>query len=140
MLVKDIMTRDLFTLNKDDRLDLANNLMNMEMVRHVPVIDHQQKLVGLVTHRDLLRASVSTFSDLDPEEKQELYHHIPIRDIMTDDVLTATPETSISEAAQIMEENKVGCLPIMQGEKLVGILTEADFLHLIAEQRPELCF
>ncbi|MCB0272023.1 MAG: CBS domain-containing protein [Bdellovibrionales bacterium] len=140
MLVRDIMTRDVFTLQDSDRLDLANNLMNMEMVRHIPVVDHNQNLVGLVTHRDLLKASVSVFSDLDADEREEFYHHIPIQSIMIKNVLTTTAETTIAEAAQIMDENKIGCLPVMRGQKLVGIITEADFLHLIAEQKPELCF
>lgn len=140
MRVQDIMTRDVFTLPVDSKLDVVDELMRMEMIRHIPVVDHQNQLQGLVTHQNLLKASVSSFSDIDIEEKKDFFRHILIKEIMIEDVLTTTPETPIAEAAQVMVENKVGCLPVMRGEKIVGIVTEADFLNLIAHQPPELCF
>lgn len=140
MFVKDIMSRNLFTLRKQDRLDQAQSLMDQETIQHIPIVDQKQRLVGLVTSRELLRASVSIFSDLDVDEKRDLYHHISLSEIMIEDVLTTSPKTPLSEAARIMEENEVGCLPVMQDDVLVGLITETDFLHVIAEQKPELYF
>lgn len=130
MKVKDIMTRELFYLREDDRLDLAKDVMTWQHIRHVPVVNKNKQLVGLLTHRDILNASVSSFAKISDGEQKKLFEFIPIKDIMKKNVLTTTPEADLREAAASMIDNKVGCLPVVEDEKLTGIVTEADFLTL----------
>jgi len=133
MKVSDLMTAPVFTLNVDDTLGLAEDLMNLQRIRHIPVVDREGVLVGLVTHRDLLKASVSTLVGISPMEQHEIYESIPVREIMRTDVLTVDVEMDLGTAAQLMMDNRVGCLPVVCGDKLVGILTDFDFLRFAVE-------
>jgi CBS domain-containing membrane protein len=83
-----------------------------------------------MTHRDLLAQTISHLADVDEEEQEYLDRHIHIMNIMKTDVLTADPEMDICTAISLLLENKYGCLPVVSGGKLVGIVTEADFLNL----------
>ena len=126
---KDLMSQYVFTLYLDDTLDTLNEIMRWRHIRHVPVIDDANRLVGLVTHRDLLRSAVSSLADISESEKHSLAKNIRVRDIMTKEVLTTKPETLIKEVAKIMFERKIGCLPVVEENCLVGIITEADFVR-----------
>jgi CBS domain-containing membrane protein len=128
--VRDIMSTDLVTLKEDDDLGLAENVMRFGRIRHLPVVKNG-KLVGLVTHRDILRAQVSTLADLPLEDRNELKLSIPASEIMKKDIETIGPDESVLEAAKILKENKYGCLPVVNNRKLVGIITEADFIDLV---------
>jgi CBS domain-containing membrane protein len=131
MRVSDIMTTNLFTLYDDQTLEMAEDVMNWHRIRHIPVIDRNRHLVGLVTHRDLLRGAVSCFANPAPGHQRELNAHIPVRDLMRTRVITVAPDTTLEMAAEILIDEKVGCLPVVEGEKLVGIVTEADFVALV---------
>lgn len=133
MRVKDLMSKDLFTLRSDHTLDLAEDVMGWQRVRHVPVINAKGELAGLLTHRDILKASVSSLAKLSETDQRELNRKIRIGDIMSKAVHTTTPETDLREAAAVMIDEKIGCLPVVDGKRLVGILTEADFLTLAWE-------
>lgn len=126
LLVKDIMTTDVVTLEVDENLDVADTVMNLARIRHLPVVN-DGKLVGLVTHRDLLAAQASTMT---PEDA-DLNKYVMARQIMRSDVRTVDSETSVLEAARVMKEFKYGCLPVVDDGTLVGIITEADFLDLV---------
>ncbi len=128
--VKDLMTRDLFTLQETDNLALAKSLMNLARIRHIPIINSVMDFVGLLTHRDILSATVSRLADVDMQTREELDLGIPVREIMNTKITTVTSETSLKEAAAILLEHKYGCLPVVKNRRLVGILTEADFLSL----------
>jgi CBS domain-containing membrane protein len=128
--VKDIMSTDLVVLEEREDLELAENAMRFGRIRHLPVVRDDQ-LVGLVTHRDLLRAQVSSLAELSPDEKATLKLSIPVREIMATDVKTVQPGTLVLDAARILKENKYGCLPVVEGQILVGIITEADFIDLV---------
>jgi CBS domain-containing membrane protein len=130
MKVKDIMTRELFTLGQDHKLDLADDIMNWQRIRHIPVVDQGGTLVGLLTHRDLLRASVSSLANISRQDQRELYQQMTVGDIMRKEAITISPDADLREAAATMIDEKVGCLPVVEGKKLVGIITEADFLTL----------
>ncbi len=128
--VKDLMTWDLFTLQENDNLALAKSLMNLARIRHIPIINADKNFVGLLTHRDILSATVSRLADVDMQTMEELDLGIPVREIMNTKITTVTSETSLKEAAAILLEHKYGCLPVLENGRLVGILTEADFLSL----------
>jgi CBS domain-containing protein len=123
------MTARVFTLRPKDDLAALYDLMDAEHVRHVPIVDREGDLVGLVTQRDLARSALGQQDELPLSEQRELLRRRKIREIMAIDVETADPETSLKEAAAMLLENKIGCLPVTEGNHLVGILTEADFVR-----------
>jgi CBS domain-containing protein len=124
--VSQVMTKDLFTVGPEDLVDLAANLMDWEHIRHVPVEDNNGRLVGLVSHRQLLRLVARGGS-----KKQA---PVAIREIMTTGPITVTPGTPTLEAISLMRERRVSCLPVVdQDDKLVGIVTERDFINAAAK-------
>jgi CBS domain-containing membrane protein len=120
----------LFTLLESDSLYTAKQIMEMARVRHVPIVDAKDTFIGLITHRDMLSVAVSKLSDIDASTQDELDAGIPLREIMRDDVHTVSSKDLLRDAAQILLEHKYGCLPVVDDGKLVGIITEADFLRL----------
>ncbi|MFP4167736.1 MAG: CBS domain-containing protein [Desulfonatronovibrionaceae bacterium] len=128
--VKDLMTTDLFTLERTDTLASARSIMKLGRIRHIPIVDDQNRFIGIVTHRDILSATVSKLAGIDSGTQKEIDSGIPVMSIMRPDVKYVTPETELKEAAKLLLEHKYGCLPVLEGDKLVGILTEADFLSL----------
>jgi CBS domain-containing protein len=125
-----IMTREVFTVGPEDLVDLAASVMEWEHIRHIPVEDDRGKLVGLLSHRELLRlvgrghgAAVSAIPD----------GPVAIKDLMQKEIVTCTPETTTLEALSIMRTQKVRCLPVIdEEEQLVGIVTDRDFLDVAA--------
>jgi len=118
------MTTDLFTLRPDDLVDLAASVMDCRHIRHVPVEDEQGRLVGLITHRGLLRLlNRGTQQNSDP---------LTVREIMVANPVTVSSTTPTLEALELMRQNKVGCLPVVDDGQLVGIVTSYDFLDASA--------
>lgn len=132
LMVRDLMTPDVFTLRPDDNLTALYDLMDAEHIRHIPVVDEEGDLVGLVTHRDLLRSAVGAESDFAMGILRQFLESREVRDIMNSAVEVIEPDRDIREAADLMMENKYGCLPVVDGRTLVGILTEADFVRYLA--------
>ena len=125
--IEQIMTTDLFTVNKDELVDMAAYVMNWQHIRHVPVENKEHRLVGLVSHRSLLRLVSDTLDGQSATAK-------PISEIMNVDVVTARPETPTLEAIQLMRENRISCLPVVEeGDRLVGIVTEHDFMGIAGQ-------
>lgn len=116
------MTTDLFTVRPDDLIDLAASLMDWRHIRHVPVEDDQGRLVGLVTHRNLLRL----LSAGSPKE------NVTVRDVMVPNPITLSSSTPTLDAIQTMRERRIGCLPVVDADQLVGIVTSYDFLEASA--------
>jgi CBS domain-containing membrane protein len=131
MLVKHLMTPNVSALSPHDDLSAVRDLMVERHIRHVPIIDSEGDLVGLVTHRDLLRFTTVPPSG-PPAAEGDPLALVSIEEAMVREVRTVTPTTDLREAAQIMYENKYGCLPVLDDRLLVGILTEADFVQLMA--------
>jgi len=121
-----MMTRDLFTVSEDEVIDLVASVMDWKHIRHVPVEDNQGRLVGLVSYRNLLRILSRDI----PAGRES---PVPVHSIMRRNVITASPDTRVLEAIRIMRENRVACLPVVENERLVGIVTEHDFMELAAE-------
>jgi CBS domain-containing membrane protein len=130
MQVRELMSTDLVTLTEDETLAHAQGCMARGRIRHLPVV-RDGKLVGLLTHRDLLAASFSIFAEVDHGEQRRLFGTVPVVEVMHRDVVTVAPDLPVREAARILLKNKYGCLPVVgPAGELVGILTEADFLRL----------
>jgi len=128
--IKDIMINEVFVLHATQTLELVRSLMRIKHVRHVPIVEEDNTFVGLMTHRDLLAQTISHLANVDESEQEYLDRHIHIMNIMKTDVLTANPEMDLCEAISLLLENKYGCLPVVSDGKLVGIVTEADFMRL----------
>lgn len=130
-LVKELMTENLFTLAENHPLDLAKDMMDWKNIRHIPVVDHGNHLVGLITHRDLLKAAMSSLTEVSKEDRRDHFRHHRVSELMQKEILTAGPDMPIKKAAQLMRDNRVGCLPVVDRENVLkGIITEADFLTL----------
>ncbi|HLN98015.1 MAG TPA: CBS domain-containing protein [Pyrinomonadaceae bacterium] len=123
--VGQFMSTDLFTVQPDDLIDLAASVMDWRHIRHVPVEDGDGRLVGLITHRNLLRLVSSGSRDKD-------INGILVRELMVVDPVTVSPSTPTLEAMKIMREQRIGCLPVVEAGQLVGIVTSFDFLDASA--------
>jgi CBS domain-containing protein len=118
--VESFMVSDIFTVHQDELVDLAAKMMEWSHIRHVPVEDDEHHLVGLVTHRRLLRFLL---------QNSGTYGEIPVSEIMEQDPITIAPETSTLAAIDLMQENKISCLPVVdERNRLVGIVTDNDFM------------
>ncbi len=127
------MTKRPITVTEDTGIDKALELMHGEKVRRLPVLNKHGQLVGIVSELDLLKASPSPATSLSIYELPYLLSRIKMRDIMTKDVVTVTEDMPLEEAALIMAENKIGGMPVMRGDKLVGIITETDLFKIFLE-------
>ncbi len=121
--VDQYMTTDLFTVQQDDAIEMVANLMIWERIRHVPVEDADHRLVGVITHRAVLRFLMSGGS----------VRRTPVAEIMKRDVVTVGPETATIDALRMMRKLRVGCLPVLHHDRLVGIVTEEDFMDIASK-------
>jgi CBS domain-containing protein len=120
------MSTDLFTLKPDDLIDLAASVMHWRHIRHVPVEDAEGRLVGLVTHRGLLRVMSNGNRRVDGNA-------VTVREVMVENPVTISPSTSSLEAIDLMRISRIGCLPVVESDQLVGIVTSYDFLEASAK-------
>jgi acetoin utilization protein AcuB len=122
------------TISPDASFFEARNLIHEKGVRHIPVVDKNNRLAGIVTDRDIRQAAPSDATLLSVQELNYLLGKLKVSGFMTprDKLITITPDTLIEEAVQLMHDHKIGCLPVLEGEKLYGIFTETDALdHLV---------
>jgi len=137
MLVKNYMKRDPVTVKKDDSFRYALKLIRKEGIRHLPVLDGKT-LVGIVTDRDLRQAAPSPATTLEVHELNYLLERLKIEAIMTKKVITVAPMTSLRDAAKLLFAHKIGCLPVVEHEELVGIITEGDILRAYVQREESL--
>lgn len=134
--VADIMTREVVTLREEDNLVSVSPIMTRLRVRHLPVVDGT-KLVGLLTHRDLLRLSLNALDAITQSRDRDAKAQTFVAKVMNRDVRTVGPDVAISIAARQLIDNKFGCLPVVDDEgNLVGIVTEHDFLKELVGAHP----
>ncbi|MEK6559567.1 MAG: CBS domain-containing protein [Planctomycetota bacterium] len=134
MLVKDIMKTQLVTLNADSKLGFANDIMYLGRIRHLPVVKGENIVVGILTQRDLYRASLTSIVT-NWKENKEFLDSIKVSDVMTKNVATINPDATIEEAAQVMIDKKIGALPVVKDKnKLVGLITETDVLQYFVDE------
>jgi len=129
-LVSDIMTREVITLSEEDNLSGVSDGMEHFQFRHLPIVDGK-RLIGLITHQDLLRVAASTLEPASGNKTKAFNERLFARDVMQRDVVTVREDTMVVDAARLMWDKKIGCLPVVEdGNRLVGIVTEADFVLL----------
>ncbi len=130
MLVRDIMTYNVVTIPSDTPVLEAERIMGFHRFERLPVVD-KGKLVGLVTKDTLLKATPSAATSLSRGELHYLLAKLTVKEIMKKKVITVSPDTTVEQAAAIAQNNRVGCLPVVEGEKVVGIVTTNDFFYKI---------
>ncbi len=135
--VQNYMTDSVYTIKPTDSLHDVKQLMEGAQIRHAPVVNSDGRFCGLVTHRDLLNHTISQLADIDEQTKTEINQAILVKDIMQTDIVCAAPELSIAEAGNLLLKLKYGCLPVVVGDILVGILTEADFIKIALSLLPK---
>ena len=129
--VEDIMTRQVVSVQSDHSIHLAAGLMELKHIRHLPVLEGR-RLVGLITHRDLVRAQAALLCK-PYDVADDAAMSIPVAQIMCRNVWTVSPLARVLEATQIVLDHKFGCLPVVEDKMLVGIVTEVDFLRCLVE-------
>jgi CBS domain-containing protein len=127
--VSQIMRSDFTSLRADDRLDLAEHIMKLGRVRHLPVLDAAGRLVGIVSQRDLLRASLTSALEFPADQRRTFLRSIDVAEVMTREVQSVGPDTPLGVAASRMIGHKIGCLPVLREDGTpVGLVTETDLL------------
>jgi CBS-domain-containing membrane protein len=138
--VSSVMRREFASLRAGDRLDLADQVMKLGRVRHLPVLDAEGKLVGIVSNRDLLEASLTSVLAFAPEQRRSFLRSVEVSEVMTREVETVDPETPLGVAANHMIRHKIGCLPVVAADRtMLGLVTETDLLiaaYLPQSRRP----
>jgi len=122
-LVEEFMSTDIFTVTKEDIPEFSADMMDWQQLRYLPIENEKRELVGLMTHRELLRYFVDSYKSGVKSSKE-------LDEIMIKNPITINPEQTIVEAMEIMMENNIGCLPVVNNGKLVGLITEANFLNI----------
>lgn len=133
MLVGDRMSKHPLSIGRNASISETHRYMQEQKVRHLPVVDRSGRMVGLVTEDDLLKAEPSSATSLSVWEIHSLLDRVKVSDVMVRDVIKTTEDIPIEDAAQLMLEHKIGCLPVMRGNKLVGIITESDLFRTFME-------
>jgi CBS domain-containing membrane protein len=132
MKIKDIMAKEVTTLGRNDSLDLADDVMALGRIRHLPVID-EGRVVGVVSQRDLFKSALAAALGYGETAQKKLLRTLRVKEVMSEPPVTISPEAMIKDAVRLMLEKKIGCLPVVQGHTLVGIVTETDLLRSIAD-------
>jgi len=131
--VRDFMAKSPQVLGRNETLDLAEDIMTMGRIRHLPILDDGE-LVGIISQRDMFRSAAVTALGFVGDTQKALIKTIRIKEIMTEKVFTISPDATVKDAAHIMLDKKIGCLPVLEGKKLIGIITESDILRYVVER------
>lgn len=134
--VREIMTGSPVTLQKDDKLSLAEEVMTGGRIRHMPILNGE-RLVGVLSQADLFHSAFVKALHFRPSEQREFVNSLKIEEVMSKHVVSIPADTSIRAAARLMMEKKLGCLPVVEGERLVGLVTKGDMLRCLAERTDE---
>ena len=127
MKVKEVMVKEVATLDVNDELSLANDIMRLGRIRHLPVVEGT-RLVGIVSERDLFRSSLAQALGYGGQASRDLMKTLRIKDIMVPGVVTTSPEADLCQAVKDMMDKKIGCLPVVEDDRLVGLITETDIM------------
>jgi CBS domain-containing protein len=129
-VVREIMMGNPVTLKPADTLDLANDIISLGRIRHIPVVE-DGRLVGLLSERDLIGAAATQIFGLKQKRKLALLKTVLIKDVMKKKAITTNPDTPIKDAAHLMADKKIGCVPVIESGTLVGLLTTTDILRYV---------
>ena len=131
--VRELMSEAVATLGEDDVLGCVDAVMSMDRIRHLPVLS-AGKVVGVVSQRDLFRSALGTALALGIRRPDELMSTVTVRDVMSTPAVTVAPDAYVQDAARTMAERKIGCLPVVEDGRLVGIVTETDIFRYAASR------
>lgn len=126
--VEDMMTRNPHTLLRTHTLADARHMMEALDIRHIPIVDANRKLLGVITHRDVLAAQESSLYNQNAETSYT--EETPLYEVMHTGVMSVAPQAGLKESAIYMQKHKVGCLPVVSKGELVGIITDSDFVTI----------
>lgn len=130
--VRDVMTRDVRTVDENGTLSVADELMKVGNFRHVVALDGSGSVTGVISRRDIFHGALAWSLGLGGGGFEKILAQYPVKQVMSANPVTVDPDAGLAEAAEVMMRHKVGSLPVMDGTQLVGILTEGDFLALLA--------
>ncbi len=130
MQVKDWMATDVVTIDRNDDLRLADDIMVERKIRHIPVLE-EDAVVGMITQRDLFKAQMSSAMRYGEMGQRAFLHTVAVKEVMVYPVMTVTPDMSVAEVADLMINQGIGCLPVMEHDQLVGIVTKTNLLHCL---------
>ena len=130
MLISRVMTKNPLFIHPEMSINDTRALMDKEKIGHLPVLDKKNILIGLVTREDLAKAGPSAATSLDMYEISYLLSRMTVKDVMVKTVITVAENEVVEEAARIMADKGIGCLPVMRGKLLVGIITDTDLFHV----------
>lgn len=133
LTVRDMMTTTVSTLGRNDTLDLADDLMRMGRIRHLPVLD-EGRVVGVVSQRDLFRSALAVALGYGERAQKTLLKTLTVKMVMHEPAVTIAPDATLTEATRLMLEHKIGSLPVVEGHTLIGIVTETDILRAVVTQ------
>lgn len=133
--VRDLMTEDVISVRPYDSLTKVYDLMDLKHFRHMPVVDEEGALVGIITQRDLVRGALGDTASLPVTLQRELLDRVRVQEIMNQEPESIDPDRDVREAGELMMEYKLGCLPVVDGDRLVGILTESDFVRYVVDNQ-----
>jgi CBS domain-containing membrane protein len=129
-LVRDVMSVDVATLGRNDSLRSADDVMRLGRIRHLPVIDEDGKMAGIVSQRDLFHSGVMRALGYGSPAQAKALDALLVKEAMHTEVVTTTPDTPLADAAGLLLKHKIGCLVVLEGDEIAGILTESDFVKL----------
>lgn len=133
MIIERRMTRNPVTATPDMSIAEASNLMKQEKVHRLPVLDKEKRLVGIITEKDILYATPSPASSLSIHEMAYLLSKLTVKKLMSKNVFTITKDTTVEEAARMMVDQDLSSLPVLEGNKLIGIVTKSDMFKILLE-------
>jgi acetoin utilization protein AcuB len=135
--ITEIMTQSVVTLSPEQSLRQAVELLLTHRIRHLPVVDGDSRLVGIVTDRDVKRATPSLLSGVDRKEYERVLEETRVAQFMTREPMAITPNTPLRTVVKIFVDSKVGALPVVHDGRLVGIVTEIDLLRVLHDMLPQ---
>lgn len=128
--VRDVMSKDVATLELNDKLKIADDVMKLGRIRHMPVLDDDQEIVGILSQRDLFRGALARCIGYGEFAQQKILDQLVVKEVMSKDVVTVSPFAPLQQAARLMLDRKIGCVVAAEEGRLVGILTESDFVKM----------
>ncbi|KML07450.1 acetoin utilization AcuB family protein [Rossellomorea marisflavi] len=129
MIIEEIMKSNVETLRPDDSIETAIRLMREKKIKHIPIVDDEMKILGIISDRDVKDAAPSILN----EQSADFTLKNPVRQIMQQQVITGHPLDFVEEVAALFYEHRISCLPVLKADKLVGIITETDLLYTLTQ-------
>lgn len=131
--VRDLMSPEVVTLTVNETLTIADDVMRLGRIRHMPVVDDDGRLVGILSQRDLFRDALARALGYGQHAQDKMLKMMRVKEVMKTGVATVSPDAPLEEAATRMLRDKIGCLVVLEGDEIAGILTESDFVKLVAQ-------